>query len=118
MTSVAEPSEPPRAPRCAVGAAGVAGPAVDGRAVIGGLGGVREAGERPPVGNVELAEQRRHVALDRAHGDEEAGRDLGVGGPVGHELEHLGLALGHAGVDEGMSFRHGSSLPVGAPLGT
>ena len=99
-------------------AVGVAGPAVDGRAAIGGLGGVREAGERSPVGHVELAEQRRHVALDRAHGDEEAGRDLGVGGPVGHELEHLGLALGHAGVDEGMSFRHGSSLPVGAPLRT
>ena len=76
---------------------------------------VRHAGEGPAVGHVELAEQRGHVALDRAHRDEQAGRDLRVGGPLGHELEHLGLALGHAGVDQRMSFRHFSSLPVRRP---
>ena len=49
----------------------------------------------PAVGHVELAQQRRHVALDRAYRDEQPLGDLGVGQVVGDSREHLPLACRH-----------------------
>ena len=45
-------------------------------------------------GEVELAEDVRDVLLDGAERDDERPRDRGVRAPLGHELEHLGLARG------------------------
>jgi hypothetical protein len=56
--------------------------------------------EGPPIGDTELAQQRRDMALDGAHRHEEPGGDLRVGGALGDQLEHLCLALGYAGIDE------------------
>ena len=51
----------------------------------------RLAGQRPAVGRAELAQQRRHVRLDRADGDEQTVGDLGVRQVLLHEGEHLSL---------------------------
>src|SRR3954447_9481824 len=42
--------------------------------------------------DAELAEDAREVAFDGALGDEESGRELGIGGSTGHERRHLHLA--------------------------
>ncbi len=60
-----------------------------------------QLGQRPAVGHPELAQQRRDVALDRADRDEQPAGDLGVGEVLADQRQHLGLALGDAGVGEG-----------------
>ena len=49
----------------------------------------------------ELAQQRRDVALDGAHGEVQPAGDLLVGQVLADQREHLGLTLGDAGVGEG-----------------
>jgi hypothetical protein len=68
-----------------------------------GAGDVRrEVGEGPTVRGAELAEQRRHMGLDRAHRDEQLRTDLGVVEALPDQGQYLGLAgrdarlLGHA----------------------
>ena len=59
-----------------------------------------ELGQRATVGDSELAQQRRDVALDGAHGEVQPAGDLLVGQMLPDQREHLGLALGDAGVGE------------------
>ena len=68
----------------------------------------RQVGERAAVGHVELAQQRRDVALDRPDRDEQPARDLGVGQVVAHQRQHLGLAFGDAGVVQQLGTGHGT----------
>ena len=58
------------------------------------------------AGHVELAQQRRHVALDGPHGDDEAVRDLGVAEMRRDQTQHLGLAIGDAGLRQGPWLHH------------
>ncbi len=67
------------------------GPGAVTRPVAGQAAGV--AGELPPVGDAQLAEQGRHVTLDRPDRDVEALADLRVGEVVRDAQEHLRLAL-------------------------
>ena len=48
------------------------------------------------VADAELGQDRTHVMLGRARGDAQRRRDVGVGGSVGEQVEHLGLTLGQA----------------------
>src|SRR5439155_15618334 len=47
--------------------------------------------------NAELAEDRRHVVVDRLHGEEEPRSDFRVAEATDEQLEHLDLARGEAG---------------------
>jgi hypothetical protein len=71
-----------------------------------------EASELPAVAGLELAQQRRDVALDRAFGDEQAGRDLGVAQMLLHRSEHLDLARGDAAVNQCGRIRHPSIIAL------
>ena len=57
-------------------------------------------GQRRPVGDAELAQQRSDVALHRPHGHVEPTGDLAVTQPLRHRQEHLGLAFGDAGASQ------------------
>jgi hypothetical protein len=52
--------------------------------------------QRRAVADTELRQQRRHVALDGTHGDEQPCRDLRVREPIRQRRQHLGFAPGHA----------------------
>ncbi len=56
-----------------------------------------------PVGNAELAQQGRYVALHGPHRDMEPVGDLAVAEPVGDRRQHLGLPLGDAGANQPLS---------------
>ena len=77
----------------------------DGRQCRVGWRSVRpvlgELGQRATVGHPELAQERRNVALDGAHGEVQPAGDLLVGQVLADQREHLGLTLGDAGVGEG-----------------
>ena len=75
----------------------------------GERGGV--AGELAAVGDPELAEQRRHVALDRAHRYVQASGDLGVGEVLRDAGQHVGLTGRHAGVGQDLSIHHPRIVP-------
>ena len=61
----------------------------------GHLARARERSQLPPVRHAVLAQERRDVSLDRAHGQVQASGDLGVGQVRAERREHLGLAVGH-----------------------
>jgi hypothetical protein len=71
-----------------------------------GRPGLGQAGQRPPVLRPQLAEEARHVALDRAHGDEQALRDLRVGEVLTDRHQHFRLPGGDAGLVEVSGQRH------------
>jgi hypothetical protein len=77
--------------------------------------GRRHRRQGPTVGDAELAEQRRDVALDRPHGDVQAGGDLGVGQVPGERVEDLGLPGGDTGLGEHLGAVHPKIL-ADAPL--
>ena len=57
----------------------------------GPLGVLCDVGERDSIRYAEAPQERRHVAFDRAFGDAEARRDLGVCQAFADGSEHLGL---------------------------
>ena len=69
-------------------------PTLSAREHAGGAGGVDRG---RTGGGAELGEDRRDVVLDRALGEVQRSRDVGVGGARRHVLEHLLLAPGEAG---------------------
>ena len=58
------------------------------------------------TGHAELAQQRRHVALDGPHGDDQAARDLGVAEMRRDQTQHLGLALRDTRLRQGPWVHH------------
>ncbi|MCP9951280.1 hypothetical protein LUX33_24565 [Actinomadura madurae] len=56
-----------------------------------GTGLLRPRGQGVPVGGIELAQQRRDVALDRPDRDAQPAGDLRVRQVLAHGGEHLGL---------------------------
>ncbi len=52
----------------------------------------RPPGQCPPVRQRQLAQQRRGVGLDRAHGDEQPSGDLGIAEVFAEQCEHIGFA--------------------------
>jgi hypothetical protein len=59
-----------------------------------------QLGQRRPVGNAELAQQRGDVALHGPHRDMQSAGDLAVAQPRGDRGQHLGLAFGHPGASQ------------------
>ena len=81
--------------------AGDAGPAALPLRMVRGRAGaeVAQHGEDPAVAGVagvqpELGEDRVDVLADRAVGDHEGRRDLGVGAALGHQRQHVAFPLG------------------------
>jgi hypothetical protein len=62
--------------------------------------GPGQLGEGGAVGRAELQHQGRDVLLDGPGREVQALGDLGIGEPVGHEFQHLGLAPGHPGPEQ------------------
>src|SRR6185437_9346925 len=97
-------------------AADEAGPAdrQAGDSVLSGLSAVRgDGGQRPPIGDAKLAEQRRDVGLDRAHRDVEPVGNLRVRPVLAEFGEHLGLTRRNRA--QGLLV-HGSIMRAEAPL--
>ena len=65
---------------------------------------LRHRRQLAPIGRAELAQQRRHVALDRPHRDVQLLPDLGVGQVVAERGQHLCLTGRHLSREHG---RHG-----------
>jgi hypothetical protein len=62
--------------------------------------GPGQLGESGTVGRAELHHQGRDVLLDGPRRQVQAPGDLGIGEPVGDEVQHLCLAPGHAGPEQ------------------
>jgi hypothetical protein len=62
---------------------------------------VGEDDDLHPIAEVEFAQDRPDVGLDRRLADEDRRRDLGVGQPAGDTGEDLALTLGQLGVCRG-----------------
>ena len=64
--------------------------------VLGTAEGIVVVGEAAdglrPVPRVDLREDPLHVRLDRRFGQGEQARDLGVGVPLGHQVQYVALA--------------------------
>ena len=113
VTSRCRASSPASAARSAARPTNdVSGDGSDGAVASGAAtvaGPEAQLGQRPAVGHVELAQQRRHVALDGPHRDDQAPGDLLVGQVLAHERQHLGLTLGDRRPDQQFGLSHGGA---------
>jgi hypothetical protein len=72
----------------------------------------RHVGQLAPVAGAELAQQRRHVALDGAHRDEQAGTDLGVAQMLAERGKHLRLPCRDARLWQRPGLGHAVIVPL------